>query len=72
MVAVEVDAGDAEVGVPSCRRMTRSGMPSCAISTAWECRSGYGANRRVTPGFAVTKLRLGVEFQDLGLEPFSG
>ena len=35
--------------------MTRSGIPSRDISTAWACRSWWGANRRLTP--AATAVR---------------
>src|SRR5881397_623271 len=34
---------------PSCRWITTSGTPSCAISTACACRSWCGANHRRTP-----------------------
>ena len=46
---------------PSCRRMTTSGTPSCAISTAWACRSWCGANRRLTPAPDAVDLDPGVE-----------
>ena len=38
---------------PSWRWITTSGTPSCAISTAWACRSWCGANRRLTPAAAA-------------------
>ena len=34
---------------PSWRCMTSSGIPSRDISTAWACRSWWGAKRRLTP-----------------------
>ena len=40
---------------PSCRWITTSGTPSCAISTACACLSSCGANRRRTPAVAAAR-----------------
>src|SRR6266511_794946 len=46
---------------PSWRWITFSGTPSRAISTAWACRSWWGAKRRRTPAWRgeTAKLRSG-------------
>jgi len=36
---LQIDAGDAKVGMPKLTLDDYGGTPSCAISTAWACRS---------------------------------
>ena len=43
------------------RCMTSSGIPSRDISTAWACRSWWGANRRRTPAASADPMQLGTD-----------
>jgi hypothetical protein len=56
---------------PSWRWMTRSGIPSRDISTAWACRSWCGANRRRTPAASALRMQLAAD-RGRGAGPAAG